>query len=551
MHDSAGFTPPQSSDEATRGSRVAEWFATRAGIYRWAKSNMRKSFPDHWSLLVGEICLYSFLLLVMTGLYLSFFFRPSMHTAIYNGSYVPLQGVRVSDAYRSTVHISLDVRGGLLMRQMHHWAALILVAGVIVHMMAKFFGGVFRKPREFNWVIGFLILPLAMFEGLTGYDLPDDLLSGTGTRVVQGGLLSTPLVGTYLSMFLFGGEFPGTDYVTRFNTIHVLVLPGIMTALIVVHLMLVFYHRPMQYAGPGRTARNVVGLPTLWVRTAKSAGYFFLFSGVLALMSAVAQINPVWVYGPYDAGQALAGSQPDWYMGFADGLMRIMLGWEINLWGHTLVLGVFIPLVAFGAVLGIIGIYPFFESWITGDKTAHHLMDRPRNHPVRTGLGVAWISLYFLLLVSSSNDIIATHFHLSVNEVTWAFRVAFFVLPPLAFSAAKRAAIGLQRRDREQVLHGRETGTINRLPYGEYAEVHEQLTQERLHTLTAHDQPLPLDVPPDSSETAGGRLRFLRPVRVRLSRWMYGERNRIAKPTAEEYWATHPALRPKEKEDVE
>ncbi|MFG1807336.1 cytochrome bc complex cytochrome b subunit [Streptomyces sp. NPDC049040] len=527
----------------SKGFRVADWFDGRAGIHQLAKANMRKAFPDHWSFMLGEICLYSFVILMLTGVYLTLFFDPSMNTVVYQGSYVPLQGVRMSEAYESTLHISLDVRGGLLIRQMHHWAALILVAGILFHMMRNFFTGTFRKPREISWLVGFALLPLAMFEGLTGYDLPDDLLSGTGTRVVQGGLLSVPVVGTYLSMFLFGGEFPGTDYVARFNAIHVLLFPGAMAALILVHLILLFHHKHTQFPGPGRTNGNIVGQPFLWVRLAKSGGYFFIVTAVVTLVAAIAQINPVWEYGPYRSDQVSAGSQPDWYMGFADGLERIMPGWEINLWGHTLILDVLIPLTVFGATLAVIGFYPFFESWVTDDTSDHHLADRPRNRPMRTAFGVAWISFYLVALVGGSNDLIATWFHVSVNSVTWAVRVGILVVPPLAFTVAKRFALGLQRRDRNEVLHGRETGTLRRLPTGEVIEVHAVLPQDRLHVLTAHDQPSPLVAPsaPPGGKEGGPRWQLLLTrVRVTLSQALYGERSRIPKPTAEEYWEHHP-----------
>ncbi|MYS21824.1 ubiquinol-cytochrome c reductase cytochrome b subunit [Streptomyces sp. SID4948] len=511
-------------------------------MYRWAKTNMRKIFPDHWSFILGEICLYSFVLLVLTGLYLTLFFTPSMTTVVYHGSYGPLQGVRMSEAYQSALHISLDVRGGLLMRQMHHWAALILVAGILTHMMRSFFSGAFRRPREINWLVGFTLLPLAMFEGLTGYDLPDDLLSGTGTRVVQGGILSVPIVGTYLSSFLFGSEFPGTSYVPRFNAIHVLLFPGAMSVMLAAHLALLFFHKHAQYPGPGRTNKNVVGFPLLWVRAAKAGGYFLLVSGTVALVATLGQINPVWAYGPYRPDQVSAGSQPDWYMAFADGLERIMPGWEIRLWGHTLVLGVLIPLVVFGLVLAVIGAYPLFEAWVTGDDGDHHLLDRPRNRPVRTGFGVAWISLYILLFAGAGNDIIATRFRVSVNVVTWVVRIGFFVLPPAAFVAAKRIALGLQRRDRDRVLHGRETGVLKRLPNGGVIEVHALLPHDKLHTLTAHDQPAPLTDPPLSPSWAGSRLPpLLRRLRVRLSRAMYGPHGRVPKPTAREYQEHHPA----------
>jgi ubiquinol-cytochrome c reductase cytochrome b subunit len=488
-HTVSDATDTDAAHRETRGRRVADWFDGRLGIHTLGRQYLRKVFPDHWSFLLGEICLYSFVVLILTGVWLTLFFHPSMNEVTYHGSYVPLNGVRMSEAYASTLDISFDVRGGLLIRQLHHWSALIFVAGMLTHMMRHFFTGAFRKPREVNWLFGWSLLFLGLFEGLFGYSLPDDLLSGTGLRFVDGALLSVPIVGTYLSMFLFGGEFPGHDIVARFYSLHVLVIPGIMAALVVAHLLLVVYHKHTQFAGPGRSERNVVGAPIFPVYLAKAGGFFFLVFGTLTVIAAVASINPVWQYGPFRPDQVSTGAQPDWYLGFAEGLVRVMPGWEISLWGHTLVLGVLIPIVVFPLLLIFIGVYPFLEARVTGDRREHHLLDRPRNRPVRTAIGAAWISVYLLLLAGGGNDIVATRLHLSINAVTWTVRIAVFVVPAAVFVVTRRICLGLQLRDRELVLHGRETGVIKRLPHGEYVEVHQPLDQARLHTLTAHERP--------------------------------------------------------------
>ena len=521
---------------ANPGERIAEWTDGRLGLYKLAKANLRKIFPDHWSFMLGEVCLYSFTILILTGVYLTLFFHPSMNEVVYHGSYAPLQGVQMSEAYSSTLHISFDVRGGLLVRQIHHWSALIFIAAMIVHMMRVFFTGAFRRPREINWLFGWTLLFVGMFEGFTGYSLPDDLLSGTGVRFMEGATLSTPVIGTYLSMFLFGGEFPGHNFVSIFYSAHILLLPGMMAGLVVAHLILVFFHKHTQFPGAGKTEKNVVGTPLLPIYTAKAGGFFFLVFGVISAIAAIATINPIWAMGPYRPDQVSTGAQPDWYMGFSEGLIRVMPGWEVRAWGHTLVLGVFIPLMIFPLVLVAIAVYPFIESWVTGDKREHHLLDRPRNRPVRTGFGVAWLVLYFTLLIGGGNDILATHFHLSINTITWFVRVSFFVLPAIAFWITKRICLGLQRRDREKVLHGRETGIIKRLPHGEFIEVHEPLSQQQLHVLTAHVQPRPLDIGPQVDEN--GVERKVSPVakiQARLSRDFYGEHSQIPKPTVEEY----------------
>ncbi|GGU19478.1 cytochrome bc1 complex cytochrome b subunit [Streptomyces lavendofoliae] len=529
-------TASDANRKAPAGERVADWADGRLGIYSLAKANMRKIFPDHWSFMLGEICLYSFLIIILTGVYLTLFFHPSMNEIEYHGSYVPMHGIRMTEAYASTLDISFDVRGGLLIRQIHHWAAVVFLAGMFVHMMRVFFTGAFRKPREINWLFGFLLFVLGMFTGFTGYSLPDDLLSGTGVRFTQGAILSMPIVGTYISMFLFGGEFPGHDIIARFYSIHILLLPGIMLGLVVAHLILVFYHKHTQFPGPGRTNKNVVGMPLLPVYMAKAGGFFFLVFGVIAVISALFTINPIWTMGPYRPDQVSTGAQPDWYMGFAEGLVRVMPGWEINLWGHTLVLGVLIPLVVFGVMLAAIALYPFIESWITGDKREHHLLDRPRNAPTRTALGVAWVTAYMIMLVGGGNDIFATHFHLSINSITWFVRIFFFLGPVIAFIVTKRICLGLQRRDKDKVLHGRESGIIKRLPHGEFVEIHEPLSQAQLHALTAHEQYTPAEIGPSVDENGVERKPSrTEKLRAKLSKGYYGEGNQIPKASVEEY----------------
>ncbi|MFD4658828.1 cytochrome bc complex cytochrome b subunit [Kitasatospora sp. NPDC058444] len=515
---------------------LADWTDGRLGIYSLAKSNLRKIFPDHWSFMLGEIALYTFVIIILTGVWLTLFFTPSMGEVVYDGTYVPLRGIPMSEAYASTIKISFDVRGGLLMRQIHHWAAIVFVASMLTHMMRVFFTGAFRKPREINWVFGALLLILGMFDGFMGYSLPDDLLSGTGIRFMEGAILAVPIVGTYLSFFLFGGEFPGTIIITRLFSVHILLIPGIMVGLLAAHLILVFYHKHTQFAGPGRTNKNVVGMPLLPVYTAKAGGFFFLVFGVVAVMSAIATVNPIWAYGPYRPDQVSTDAQPDWYMGFSEGLIRVMPGWEISVWGgHTLNLGVFIPLMVFPLVLLVIWGYPFLEAWITGDRGEHHIADRPRNAPVRTAFGAAWISLYLLLLAGGGNDLLATHFHLSINAITYAVRIGFFTVPIVVFVITKRWCLGLQRRDKEKVLHGRETGVINRLQHGEFVEVHAPLPPGRLFTLTAHDQPRPSELPPEVDENGVARKAGLwTRLRVKLSRGFYGRDSQIAKPTVEE-----------------
>jgi ubiquinol-cytochrome c reductase cytochrome b subunit len=418
------------------------------------------------------------------------------------------------------------------MRQIHHWAALIFAASIVVHLLRVFFTGAFRKPREFNWILGIALLTLAIVEGFLGYSLPDDLLSGTGVRIAHAIIQSIPVVGTYLSFFAFGGAFPGEVFIPRIYIVHVLLLPGIFLALITVHLMLVWYQKHTQYPGPGRTEKNVVGYPLMPVYMAKAGGFFFIVFGVTAFLGAVASINPIWLYGPYTPGQISAGSQPDWYMGWLDGLVRMAPPLETHAFGHTISWNILLPgLIIPGIIFTGMALYPFIESWLSGDKREHHLLDRPRNAPNRTALGVMSLTFMVIAMINGGNDIIATHFDLSINQIMWFSRIGIIVLPPLAFVITKRICLSLQRADRELVLHGRETGRLVMLPHGEFVEIHEELSAEKKFTLTQHEQPKAIAL---VKEDAGGVLNP-KGIRARLqARFSAANAENIAKPTATE-----------------
>ncbi|GGT07344.1 cytochrome bc1 complex cytochrome b subunit [Planobispora rosea] len=464
-HSTAGVPKPIAGPSA--------YLDDRLGAGNFLRRNLRKVFPDHWSFLLGEIALYSFIVLLLTGTFLTFFFKPSMEHVIYDGSYEALKGVGMSAAYASALEISFDIRGGLLMRQMHHWAALLFIAGMMVHMLRVFFTGAYRKPRELNWIIGVIMLSLALFEGLTGYSLPDDLLSGAGLRITEGVAISLPLVGTWITFFLFGGEYPGEDIIARFYSLHILLIPGVLLALISAHMILMWVQKHTQMPGKGRTNNNVVGAPFYPAFMAKAGAYFMFTFGVIALLGTFAQINPIWLFGPYTPADISAGSQPDYYMGFLEGSLRLMPSWEINIFGYTLALSVIIPaLVPLGIVMTGLALYPFIEQWITGDRREHHVADRPRNNPHRTAIGMAGITFYGLLWLLGANDEISWTFHVSLNWTTYVGRVLIFVGPVIAYIITYRICLGLQRSDAAIIGHGVESGVIKRLPHGEYIEVH-------------------------------------------------------------------------------
>jgi ubiquinol-cytochrome c reductase cytochrome b subunit len=492
------------------------WLDDRFHGARGIRVFLRKIFPDHWSFLLGEIILYSFVILLLTGTFLTLWFKPSMSDVIYHGSYVPLHGVRMSEAYASTLRISFDVRGGLLIRQIHHWAADLFMAGIFIHMIRIFFTGAYRKPREVNWLIGIVLLTLGLIEGLFGYSLPDDLLSGAGLRITEGVLQSIPLVGTYLAFFLFGGPFPGHDIVPRMYIIHVLLIPGLLLALITAHLFIMFWQKHTQMPGKGRTNTNVVGQPMYPYFMAKTGAFFFFVFAACTIAAAFVQINPIWLYGPYNPVAMSAGSQPDFYMGALEGSLRIMPAWQTVLWGHTIAWNVFIPaLLPLGLIFGGAAIWPFLEQWITGDRREHHINDRPRNAPTRTAIGISVIVFYGVLWAEGANDIIAAHLDIPLYWITWAARIGIFVMPALGYIITKRICLGLQRKDNHLLEHGVETGIIRQLPGGEFIEETRPVDEDGLAVLTARaDYPaLPpgetaeSDVPPPGMRGAMGRVR--------------------------------------------
>jgi len=477
-----------STSVADRVGIVADNLDSRYHPSGALRRQLNKVFPTHWSFLLGEIAMYSFIILLLTGVYLTLFFDPSMAEVTYNGVYQPLRGIEMSRAYETALDISFEVRGGLFVRQVHHWAALLFAASIMVHLARIFFTGAFRRPREANWVIGSLLLILAMFEGFFGYSLPDDLLSGTGIRAALSSIsLGIPVIGTWMHWALFGGDFPGDIIIPRLYAIHILLFPGIMLGLIGMHLALVWFQKHTQFPGPGRTETNVVGVRVMPVFAVKSGAFFAIVVGILGLMGGLLQINPIWVLGPYKPSQVSAGSQPDFYMMWTDGLIRLFPPWEIYFGNHTIPAAVWVA-VLMGVIFGLLMVYPFLERWFTKDDAHHNLLQRPRDVPVRTGIGAMAIAFYMVLTFSAMNDIIAYTFHVSLNATTWIGRIGMLVLPPLVFFITYRWAVALQRSDRDVLAHGIETGIIKRLPHGAYIEVHQPLGP-----VDDHGHPLPLE----------------------------------------------------------
>jgi ubiquinol-cytochrome c reductase cytochrome b subunit len=484
-------------------SGTGSWLDDRFHGARGLRVFMRKVFPDHWSFMLGEIALWSFVILLLTGTFLALFFIPSAAPVVYHGSYVKLDGITMSQAYQSTLNISFDVRAGLLMRQIHHWAADLFMAALTIHMLRVFFTGAYRKPREVNWLIGIVLFTLGLLEGLFGYSLPDDQLSGAGLRIFEGVLQGIPIVGTYAAFFLFGGQYPGSLIIPRLYILHVFLIPGLILALITAHLFIMVHQKHTQMPGLGNTENNVVGQPFYPYFIAKGTAWFFFIFATLALLATFAQINPIWLYGPYSPVQISSASQPDFYMGILEGSLRVMPAWEWNFLGHTISFSVLIPAaIPFGIIFTGAGLWPFFEQWATGDRSWHNINDRLRNAPIRTATGIAAVVFYGVLWAEGANDVIADFLSIPLYTVTWIARVLVFVGPAIGFYVTRRICLGLQRQDTELLEHGLETGIIRQMPNGEFVEIHRPVTEEESAILEA--KKVPALMPAAGSEDENG-----------------------------------------------
>jgi ubiquinol-cytochrome c reductase cytochrome b subunit len=420
---------------------------------------LRYLFPDHWSFLLGEVALYSFIVLVATGTFLALFFEPSLSDTVYRGSYEPLRGATMSHAYKSAVDLSFDVRAGLLMRQTHHWAADVFVAAIVTHLLRVFFTGAYRKPRELTYLIGLTILFTALLEGYLGYSMVDDLLSGMGLAIGYAVALSTPLIGGNLALLLWGAPYPGDpSFESRMFITHVFILPAVIAALIGAHLALVAlrHHTQFRRSDPRASERRIVGVPMFPGQAPRSLGLLLATAAVLFGLGALVQINPIWLWGPYETYLGTNGAQPDWYLGWLIGALRLVPGFDVTI-GHATIVpnpfwgGALFPLV----VLAVLVAWPWVERRVTGDRGHHNLLDRPRDAPFRTAFGMAFLTWVVLVFFAGSSDRIFVFLGVSYTAQIWFWRFAVWVIPAIVAVVTARACRALQNAEKVEEIRQR------------------------------------------------------------------------------------------------
>ncbi len=422
------------------------WMDDRYGTATFFHHALRKAFPDHWSFMIGEINMYAFFVLIATGTYLALWFNPGSEHVVYNGPYDLMRGRTVSEAYDSILHLCFAVNAGLLIRQIHHWAANIFIAAIVAHACRVFFTGAFRRPRELNWIFGTLLLFAALFEGFTGYSLPDDLFSGMGLRIAMSILQAVPFVGSYLLFFLQGGVWPSAVLLQRFFVTHVFIMPAVIALGITFHLIGVWRQKHTQFPGPRRTEENVIGSPLFPLYAFRSFALAFGVIAVCCALGAFVQINPVWLWGPYQTWKAIVPAQPDWYIGWLEGALRLGPPFALHLFGHTIP-SVFWPglLLPIAIMLFLIA-YPFIESILRRDNSAHHLLDRVRDVPLRTGFGIAFLTFMAVLFFAGSDDVQTRYLHLPLQDVVLGYQILVVAGPAIAFAIAYAFAADLKKR---------------------------------------------------------------------------------------------------------
>ena len=422
----------------SRSDRVYDWFDTRFDL-DVGRSFLGKAFPAEDSFLLGEVALFCFLVLVLTGTFLGMFFEPSTSEVEYEGSVAQYQGEELPESFVSVLHITYDVPYGMLLRRMHHWAAHLFVASMGLHMLRVFFTGAYRNPREPNWVVGSGLAVTSMFAAYTGYALPFDEFASTATGIGYNIALSVPLVGDVLSKLVFGGSFPSSATIPRFYFLHVFVLPLLIAGLIAVHMAILIHQKHTEAPREGdvhgerAVAKDddsvVIGLPAFPNQTAVSAVVFFLTLATLSLLAGFLPVHNVAEYGPNDPASTPALIMPDWFLMWLYGFLKLIPGWmSFTVFGvHVnteFIGGMLLP----GLVIGAMVLWPFIDRRAEPTHFTASPLDRPR----ATAVGITGVVFVMVASIAGMNNILADVLGVETSSLTLPLTALLLLYPLVA-----------------------------------------------------------------------------------------------------------------------
>jgi ubiquinol-cytochrome c reductase cytochrome b subunit len=413
------------------GDALEERLAFRAALRR-AK---RRLFPGHWSFLLGEVTLFSFVALVLSGVYLALFYRASTTTLVYAGADPSFEGLSLPDAFASVLDLSVGVPFGLVLRRFHHFAAHLFLGSLLLHAARVYFTGAFRRPRDLTWWIGLALFALALLNGFSGYCLPFDMRGGTAMRMLMTTLESVPWVGSWLATLVFGAPFPGPYILPRLYIEHVFVGPALIAVLIAAHLFLVVRLTHTEFPGPGRSSAIEVGARMWPDQTARTTTVALLVFGTCALLAAFFPVEAVQVYGPFQVLSSYPPLSPDWFVMWIEGAYRLLpRQLDFHLVGadftNPFYGAIVLPLVVFGGC----AVYPFVDRRVYRDQyRGDHVLDRPRERPGRTAFGVGGLTFLVLLSFGDIDDRLASAFAVEVWQVHLVWGPVTLAVPALTF----------------------------------------------------------------------------------------------------------------------
>ena len=430
-----------------RLGRLYGWLDDRLGLGE-AQTFLGKAFPAEDSYLLGEVAAFCFLLLVLTGVFLGFFFEPSTSDVEYTGSVAQYQGQEMPEAFVSVLNITYDVPFGMLIRRMHHWAAHLFVASIGLHMLRVFFTGAYRNPREINWVVGSGLAGLSMFAAYTGYALPFDEFASTAVGIGYNVASSVPILGDPLAQIVFGGEFPSSATIPRLFFLHVLLIPIAIAGLLGLHMVILIRQKhteaPREADVGGREPVDsdddsvVVGLPMVPNQAAVSAVVFFLTLAVLSLLAGFLPVHNIAEYGPMDPASTPSLIMPDWFLMWGYGFLKLVPSWmSFDLLGIHVSSEFLGGLVLPGLVFVALVAWPFVDY----EEEPVHFGANPLERPFPTAVGVAGIVFIMVASIAGMDVIVAEILHTTTAALK-PFLIGLLVLAPLAAGAITYGVLG-------------------------------------------------------------------------------------------------------------